>query len=176
MENLHCLHAYIGEGKGKTTCAVGLCVRHAGSGGSVLFAQFLKDGVSGEIAPLAAIPGVTVLLVCPTEKFVFAMNAQERAAEAATQAACMERIDGAVRAQRPTLIVCDELLAAIEVGFIDARRAETLIRGWLQSAEVVITGRTAPENLLALAAYVTEMRKIRHPYDEGIPARRGVEF
>lgn len=176
MKKLHCLHAYIGEGKGKTTCAVGLCVRHAGSGGSVLFVQFLKDGASGEVAPLAAMPGVTVLPVRPTEKFVFAMDAQERAAEAATQATCMERIDEAVREQHPTLIVCDELLAAIEVGFIDAKRAETLIRGWLESAEVVVTGRTAPENLLALADYVTEMRKIRHPYDDGVPARQGIEF
>ena len=162
MDTVHCLHAYTGEGKGKTTCAVGLCVRHAGCGGRVLFTQFLKNNNSGEIAPLSAMPGVTVLLGQPTKKFVFAMNAQERAEEAA--------------AQKAHLLRCDELLAAIEVGFIDAGSAEECIRRWLESSEVVVTGRKAPQNIADLAGYATEMRKIKHPYDSGIPARRGVEF
>ncbi len=176
MDTVHCLHAYTGEGKGKTTCAVGLCVRHAGCGGRVLFTQFLKGNNSGEIAPLSAMPGVTVLLGQPVKKFVFAMNAQERAEEAAAQKAHLLRIDEAVRALRPTLVVCDELLAAIEVGFIDAGSAEECIRRWLESSEVVVTGRKAPQNIADLAGYATEMRKIKHPYDSGISARRGVEF
>lgn len=177
MENAkNCLHAYIGEGKGKTTCAVGLAVRHSGRQGRVLFTQFLKGNNSGELEPLHALPGVTLLLGKPTQKFSFAMDARERAEETVSQNEYLRAIDDAVGEIHPTLIVCDELLAAIQAGFVTAESAEALLRKWLEGSEVVVTGREAPENLLALADYVTEMRKVKHPYDQGLTARRGIEF
>ena len=67
------------------------------------------------------------------------------------------------------MIICDELFSAVETGLIDAARAQEYIERWLKGAEVVATGRNAPENLLALADYVTQMRKIKHPFDRGLP-------
>ena len=176
MENEHCFHAYIGDGKGKTTCCVGLALRHAGQNGRVLFTQFLKSNTSGELKPLGTIDNITVFLGKPTPKFVFAMSADELAAEKAAQNEYFDAIDRTAVQEHPTMIICDELFSAVETGLIDAARAQEYIERWLKGAEVVATGRNAPENLLALADYVTQMRKIKHPFDRGLPARRGVEF
>ena len=79
MTNKACVHLYCGDGKGKTTAAVGLAVRFAGRGGKVVLAQFLKDGTSGECRALAGLKNVTMLAANPCGKFSFQMSGEEKA-------------------------------------------------------------------------------------------------
>lgn len=171
------LHIYCGEGKGKTTAAVGLAVRCAGSKRKVLFVQFLKDGSSSEICVLEQIPGIRVLVCRESFGFTFRMTPAERKAAQKTYQALWEgAIDCACR-EHVDLLVLDELLAAYHTGMVDQRRVLEFLSGRPEDMEIVLTGREAGEELLMLADYVTEMRKCRHPYEEeGLAAREGIEY
>ena len=119
MSGTGLIHLYCGDGKGKTTAAVGLAVRHAGAGGKVVLAQFLKDGTSGECRALAGLKNVTMLAANPCGKFSFQMSGEEkqecRAAVGRTFAAATSF---AVR-EGATLLVLDEVCAAVNRGFLD---------------------------------------------------------
>ena len=175
-KRLGLIHIYCGDGKGKTTAAAGLALRYAGSGGRVLFVQFLKDGSSSEIPLLGGLPGIRVL-VCPRSfGFTFAMDEAERrkAGEAYRELlaqACQEAVrmgDG--------LLVLDEALAASEAGLLEEEELAAFLEQKPAGLEVVLTGRRAGERLLALASYVTRMECVRHPYQEGVKARAGIEY
>lgn len=168
------IQIYCGDGKGKTTAAVGLSIRAAGRGRRVVFAQFLKSADSGERAVLAGLPTVALVPVPQTMKFTFQMDPDERRAEAVRQAALLER--AAALSAGADLLVLDELCAALNAGMVPLDRVLALLDGWPKELEVVITGRNPPQALLDRADYITEMKKIRHPYDRGISARKGIEW
>lgn len=168
------IHLYCGDGKGKTTCAFGLALRAAGRGREVVVAQFLKSGDSGERMALEHVPGVKLLPVPPSVKFTFAMNETERtAAEAEASALFAE----AQRAVRPGgVVVLDEICAAVSTGMVRLEAVTGFLDRLPEGAEAVLTGRDPSPELLDRADYITEMRKLRHPFDKGIPARKGVEW
>ena len=169
------IHLYFGDGKGKTTAAVGLSVRAAGAGKRVLFAQFLKDGSSSELNVLRALQNVEV--ACCTQNFGFfkAMDGQTKAAARLAYTALLEETlqksaDGVA------LLVLDEAVAACNHGLIEEARLLDFLHHKPEDLEVVLTGRDPSQRLLDAADYVTEMRKCKHPFERGIAARRGVEF
>ena len=176
MENTHLLHLYTGDGKGKTTAAMGLALRALGQGQRVMVAQFMKNGKSGELAALRQLPGATVVPVEPIQKFVFRMTPEERAAARAQQCAQAESLAALVAAEAPEVLVLDELALAMQMGLVSEESGWALIEAGLRHGEVVTTGRSAPESLLTRADYVSEVVKRRHPYDRGIQARKGIEF
>ena len=165
---------YCGEGKGKTTASVGLSVRAAGRGLRVVFAQFLKSGDSGERTVLAGLPSVTLLEVPEQMKFTFAMEPAERQAEAVRQTELLRQAAGL--AGQADVLVLDELCAALNRGMVPQDEVTALLDGCPASLEVVITGREPPQALVERADYITEMKKIRHPFDRGIRARPGIEW
>lgn len=168
------IQIYCGEGKGKTTAAVGLSVRAAGRGRRVVFAQFLKGADSGERRVLETLPTVTLLELPDAVKFTFAMDAEERAQAQAEQG---ERFRQAVALGRAAdLLVLDELCAALNADMVPLEEVLAFLDGRPQDLEVVITGRNPPPALVERADYITEMRKIRHPYEQGVGARKGIEF
>lgn len=169
------IHLYCGDGKGKTTAAVGLSVRAAGAGKRVLFAQFLKDGSSSELNILRALQNVEV--ACCEQNFGFfkSMDGQTKAAARLAYTALLEETlqksaDGVA------LLVLDEAVAACNHGLIEEARLLDFLHHKPEDLEVVLTGRDPSQRLLDAADYVTEMRKCKHPFDRGIAARRGVEF
>ena len=168
------IQIYCGDGKGKTTAAVGLSVRAAGRGRRVVFAQFLKSADSGERAVLAGLPTVALVPVPQSMKFTFQMDPDERRAEAGRQAALLER--AAALSAGADLLVLDELCAALNAGMVPLDRVLSLLDGRPEGLEVVITGRNPPQALLDRADYITEMKKHRHPYEQGTPARKGIEW
>ena len=164
-----CVHIYTGDGKGKTTAAVGLAVRFAGNGGKVLFTQFLKDGTSSELRILKQIPEITVYSAEKNFGFTFRMDEetkQQARAEALRRAA--EESYG--------LLILDEIAAAYRTELIDRERLLTFLEERPQNLEVVLTGRDLAEELLSYADYVSEVRKIKHPFERGITAREGIEY
>lgn len=175
MKNSGLVHLYCGDGKGKTTAAVGLAVRHSGRGGKVVFAQFLKDGTSGECRVLAKL-GVTVLAANPVGKFSFRMTEEEKAETAAAIGRTFDAATGFAVRERATLLVLDEVCAAVNCGFLPEKTLTEFLESRPDSLEVVLTGRDPSENLQVHADYITEMKKWRHPFDEGVAAREGIEF
>lgn len=175
MKNSGLVHLYCGDGKGKTTAAVGLAVRHSGRGGKVVFAQFLKDGTSGECRVLAKL-GVTVLAANPVGKFSFRMTEEEKAETAAALGRTFDAATSFAVRERATLLVLDEICAAVNCGFLPEKTLTEFLESRPDSLEVVLTGRDPSENLQMHADYITEMKKRRHPFDEGVAAREGIEF
>mgnify|MGYP002564970862 CR=1 FL=1 len=171
------VHIYCGDGKGKTTCAFGLALRCAGTGAQVRIAQFLKSGDSGEVTAMQQFDNVELLRAKQGSKFTFQMNAAEKALSRAS--AARDKAERAWKAADPEqkcdMIILDEIMAACTTGMVDTDELVSLIQTRPPELEVVLTGRNPPQALLDLADYITEMKKIRHPYDKGITARRGIE-
>lgn len=165
------VHLYCGDGKGKTTAAMGLALRALGQGMRVVVVQFLKNGTSGELEPLKKL-GAAVYSGQPGAKFTFQMNAEEKA-----QATKENNARLAEALQQPCdLLILDEICAARNSGMVDEALAKQAVLERPQHREVVLTGRN-PEAWMAEAAnYITEMQPRRHPYEQGIPARKGIEF
>lgn len=167
------IHVYTGDGKGKTTAAVGLAVRAAGSGMKVLFAQFLKGQPTGEITPLERL-GVTVVRSDEVKKFIPNMTPQELEECRAAQ----QRVLDAVKAEigRYDLAVLDEVCAAVTTGMIDIGDVIALIENRPRGTEIVLTGRDAPQRFIELADYVSKIKPLKHPFERGIGARKGIEY
>ena len=168
------LHIYCGDGKGKTTCAMGLAARSAGHGRRVVIAQFLKSGNSGERVTLGALPNVTCLPVPETMKFVFTMNEQEKAETRAQMTG--DFLHAAELAKEADLLVLDELCSAISTGMVSLEEVLAFLDDCPEGLEVVITGRDPAPELQERADYITEMRKIKHPFDRGVSAREAIEW
>jgi cob(I)alamin adenosyltransferase len=166
------IHIYCGDGKGKTTAALGLALRAAGSGMRVHFVQFLKGGETSELASLARIPEITVLRCSRNFGFTFNMTAADKAA--VTE--CHNEMLRTIRERLPEtdLLVLDEFFAAYNHRLMDCTFAGQLIADC--QAELVLTGRDPAEQFLELADYVSEIRAVKHPYTRGISARKGIEF
>lgn len=169
------VHLYCGDGKGKTTAAMGLAVRAAGSGMQVVVVQFLKDGDSSELSILSSLPNVTVLSGKPVKGFSFSMTPEEKALVAKTHNEYLETAIALYREGMAQLIVLDEAVAALSLNMLNRERLFTFLRGE-ERPEVVLTGRGSDSELQELADYITEMTLRRHPYDRGIMARKGIEY
>ena len=168
------IHLYYGEGKGKTTAACGLAVRAAGSGMRVLFTQFFKDGSSSEVGVLASLPNVTVKLP-PVYFGRFKMMTEAQKLE--TGSCYTGFLKSIVElAADHDLIVLDEIVSAYGYGMVDGEELIGFLRREGNKREIVLTGRGPARELIELADYATEMRKEKHPYDRGEPARKGIEF
>ena len=169
------IHLYCGDGKGKTTAATGLALRAAGAGRRVLFVQFFKDGSSSEVKALRSVPGVAVR-ICPVQHGFFRDMDDETRRRAVADFTALFEAAAAEAAENADLLVLDEAVSACNHGMIPKDALLRFLREKPEGLEVVLTGRDPAPELLELADYVTEMRKIRHPYDRGIRARKGVEF
>jgi cob(I)alamin adenosyltransferase len=165
------IHLYCGDGKGKTTAALGLIVRHVGSGGRAVLAQFLKSTPTVELAPLKAL-GVPVYRNNLPHGFSPSMNAEMKLRVTDMHNASLLEVTRLAREGTCTLLVLDELCAALSLGLIDHEAVLSLVDDH-GDAELVITGRDPSEELLSRADYITEMKLMKHPYQNGVSARKG---
>jgi cob(I)alamin adenosyltransferase len=171
------VHIYTGEGKGKTTAAVGLSVRCAGAGGRVMFSQFMKGGDTFELMPLSDIPGVTVLRSSKDFPFFKNMNDSEKSELTLIHNRILGRIIADVKACAVDLVVLDELTYAYNYDLCDKELLRSLLELSKGKVEIVITGRNADPFLVDRADYITEMKAVKHPLkDQGIAARKGIEY
>ena len=168
------IHIYCGDGKGKTTAALGLICRHVGTGGKAVLAQFLKSLPTGELKTLELLQVPVYRNELP-HGFFPNMSEEMRERVRAMHDSTLAEVTRMARADKCTLLVLDELCAALSLGLIDREAVLSLLDSHGQ-AELVITGRDPEEALLSRADYVTEMKLIKHPYEKGILARKGIEF
>ena len=167
------VHLYCGNGKGKTTASIGLTIRAAGSGKRVLFHQFLKDNSSSERNIIDNLKNVTVIQGVPLAKFTFQMTAQEL--DDILEANNRRLVELFEKAADYDVLVMDETLYAIDRGLLSEEKVIECLEKKPYSLEVVMSGRNPSRNMIAHADYVSEITKIKHPWDQGISARKGIE-
>lgn len=171
------VHIYTGDGKGKTTAAVGLGVRASGRGLKVLMIQFLKGVETGEVEALKKLaPGFTIHRGQITGKFMWNMNEEELKELKAAQEDMFKLALEASAGGSCDLIILDEIMAAVNTGMVPIQDVVRLVRNKPRSLEIVLTGRDAPKELVELADYVSEINMVKHPFEKGINARKGIEF
>lgn len=171
--DLGLIHIYTGDGKGKTTAAVGLAVRASGAGKRVAFAQFMKGRPTSEIAQLEKL-GITVIKAGTVTKFVPYMTDAERAQCAEESAAGFEA--AAAMAENLDVLLLDEIISAVTTGMVPEARLLEFLRSKPAHLEVVLTGRDVPSDIAELADYLSDIKAVKHPYEKGISARKGIEM
>ena len=165
---------FTGDGKGKTTSALGTIVRAVGHDLKISVIFFMKgDYPYGERKILARLPGVTIKSF-GSEDFVFPEKIKAEQKEQAEQALAAARSD--ILSGDFDLVVLDEILVTAAFKMISVDDVLQLIKDKPQKMDLILTGRKADARLVAAADLVTEMIKIKHPYDAGLPARRGLDF
>ena len=167
---------YTGNGKGKTTAAVGLAVRAAGYGRKVLFLQFIKEWFTGEREILGKLSPL-VDFVQMGEGFVGIWG--DRKDRSVHRNAAQEALVFAkemLESKKYDVYVFDELNVALSEGLVNFEQVKELIDLRDQSADLVITGRNAQEKLLDMADLVTEMEEVKHPFQKGILAKRSIDY
>jgi len=165
---------FTGEGKGKTTSALGDVVRAVGHGLKVCIVFFMKgDYPYGERNTLKQMPNVTVLSF-GHEDFVDPKNVKPYQIEEAEKAFRSARDE--VMSGKYDMVVLDEINVAVFFNLIKIEDVLKLIDEKPRKLELILTGRRADAQLIEKADLVTEMLKIKHPYDQGIPARKGIEY
>ena len=169
------VHIYYGNGKGKTTAAIGLAIRAAGNDMSVVFAQFLKSAQTGEINAFSMLPQINVLRGDESCTFTFTMDAEMRKKCLSAHNAVFGRAVELCHNNQVDLLVLDEIIDAYSHDLINKEQLVDFIKNKPESVEVVLTGRNPACELVELADYVSEIRKIRHPFDKGVRARIGIE-
>lgn len=168
-------HIYHGMGKGKTTAAIGLCIRALGHGKKILFVQFMKARESGELSILRSFEGLKILRSKSFDKFSFQMSEQEKQDCRLNNNALLQEVKNIIKEQCPDMLVMDEIIGTYDKNLIDQCAVLELIKKKPEKMELVMTGRNPHAELLELADYVSEIVKVKHPFDQGVPARTGVE-
>ena len=170
------VQVYTGEGKGKTTAALGLALRALGHGKKVIMLQFMKgDDRYGEVrmaAKLAAHGFTLEQHGLPT----FVKKGAPSDEDLARARRGLERAREVLEAGDHDLVILDELNVAVDYGLVDLADALDLLERRPAHVELVCTGRYAPEELRTRADYVSEVAEVKHPWRQGLQARAGVEF
>lgn len=169
------IHLNTGDGQGKTTAATGLAVRALGQGRRVLFVQFLKGNETGEVESLARL-GAEILRPQSAHGFWWTLDAAEREVVRREHDALLaETLERCESVTPPDLLVLDEFTYIYNGNMADHELCNRLLTTVGGLVETVLTGRDAGD-LVNQADYITEMREVRHPYELGVTARRGVEY
>ena len=168
------IHVYTGDGKGKTTAAFGLALRHLGRGKKVAIVQFMKPRISGEIISLAKIKEFEDKLLIRS----YGNNGliKEIKPEDIKEAQKGLKEVSRIFKQKFDLVILDEINVALALGLLPLKMVIKIIESRPLGTNLVLTGRRAHLKILELADLVTEMRKIKHPFDQGVKAKKGIEF
>ena len=142
----------------------------------VLFSRFLKNERSGELTVLDVIPGIEVMHLEKSFGFYHTLNEVEKKQAQELYEKLWKELTEKVQANTYQMLVIDEFMAAFNYGLINHEKAIRFLEQKPGDLEVVLTGRNPSQELLNLADYVSEIQKIKHPYDQDIKARRGIEF
>lgn len=164
-------HLYWGDGKGKTTAAMGMALRALAAGQKVVIVQFLKSSVSGEIEELVKL-GAVIYRGKSGHSFVSDMTDSEKAETKALQTENLKK----ALSEKADLLILDEACAAWNYDMVDRELLREAVENTADTREIILTGRAPAEWMRTAADYETEMRCHKHPYINGVMARKGVEF
>lgn len=167
------VQVYTGTGKGKTTAALGLALRAVGKGLKVYMIQFMKGDIEyGEITTAKKMENFEIIQIGRPE-FVDKNNPAEIDIELANKA--LEHAREIIACGDYDIVILDEINIALDWKLIDLEKVIDLIKSKPENIELVLTGRYAPQEIIEIADLVTEMKEIKHPYNDGVEARDGIE-
>ncbi|MGQ9506730.1 MAG: cob(I)yrinic acid a,c-diamide adenosyltransferase [Candidatus Bathycorpusculaceae bacterium] len=168
------VQVYTGNGKGKTSAAFGLALRAIGRGLRVYIIQFIKGGFDyGELYIVDKLPNLK-LKAFGRGKFVTEKPPAEEDIKLAEEALALA--EEVVKGGEYDIVILDEINVALNLKLIETEKVVNLIKNKPKHVELVLTGRYAPDEIVQAADLVTEMREIKHPYNRGFQARKGIEF
>jgi cob(I)alamin adenosyltransferase len=170
------VHVYTGDGKGKTTVALGLALRAIGWGGRVCMVQFIKGYSNiGEAGFAEASDGRFVLkqFAIDASRSIDEKKVAERKLASDEAMAYAEQV---IDSEEFDIVILDEINNAMHFDLIDIKRVLKLIAARPEHVELVLTGRNAPESIVNAADYVTRLEMVKHPYESNIPARAGIDY
>lgn len=168
------IHIYTGNGKGKTTAALGQALRAAGSGLKTYIVSFMKDFPYGELRSIQQVSQWIRLEQYGNDGFVLKKELpSERDLEIAKKA--LQKTQEAMLNGEYDIVIMDEVCVAIYFGLFKKEDVLSMLEQKPESVELILTGRYCPEELIEKADIVTEMVEIKHYYQKGISARRGIE-
>lgn len=174
MSNPGLIQVYTGDGKGKTTASLGLALRAAGHGLKIFVIQFMKShGAYGEAKVAGLLPGLTII-AAGREGLVNLKDPEPADRKLAEEG--WELAKKIISAGEAELVVLDEINVAMACGLVDVNEVVAFLKDKKYQAEIILTGRGAPAEITDIAHLVTEMRKIRHPFDQNISPRRGIDY
>jgi cob(I)alamin adenosyltransferase len=167
------LHVYTGNGKGKTTAALGLALRAAGAGKKVFIAQFVKGMHYAELDALKRFEPEIILRQYGRGCFI--MHEPE-AEDIALAKQGLAEVAEKIRSGMYDMVILDEACIALYYRLFSLNELMTVITSRPETMEIVITGRYAPPELIDLADLATEMKEVKHYYQQGVEARKGIEY
>lgn len=171
------IQIYTGDGKGKTTAAFGSVVRAYGNNMKIAVFQFLKGRETGEEKVCREIlTKIFYEKVNIGEKFYIEMNEEEKRQTEYEVARAMKKIEKFTETGAYDIVILDEIICCADIGLIEKTEIEDILRRKSTNTEIVLTGRGAWSELREIADTVTEMKKIKHIFDKGIDARKGIEY
>lgn len=165
------VQVYTGDGKGKTTAALGLAMRAAGRGMRVSFIQFLKSEPCGEHLFIARYHAFDIIQVGTGSSFTSSQEQLDKEAQRTLAYAEVQMLSG-----KYDLLVLDEVFVAIHKGLITTQQLLDLLDKKPSPVELALTGRYAPPEVIERADLVSEMHMVKHPFNQGIAARCGIEY
>ncbi len=167
------IQVYTGDGKGKTTAALGLALRASGRGLRTTIIQFMKHGEYGEKMAVRSIGGITIEQYGLPD---FVIKGQEKKEDYEAAEKGLKRAAKIMENRECDILVLDELNITLYFGLLDIEKVIKVLKKKPDGMEVVITGRCMPPEIEEIADLVTEMKMVRHPFEKGIGAREGIEF
>ena len=173
------VHVYTGKGKGKTTAALGIALRAAGWGQKTCVFQFLKKGASGEKHTASLLAGkLTVITFDQTHPMFYPKEVRDKVNERLKRRVAydMAIVKEELLVGNYDIVILDEIINCLDQKFIKKSEILQLINMKLRKCELILTGRGAPTWLRKKAHYFTEMRLLKHPYNKGLPARKGIDY
>ncbi|AZR74551.1 hypothetical protein BBF96_14840 [Anoxybacter fermentans] len=171
------VHIYTGDGKGKTTAALGLAFRAIGYGMRVKVIQFLKGGYSGEFKTVSLLkPWIEIEIINHFKKRIFKLTEDEWKKLAQLTEEAVASLLISLKKGEYDIYILDEIFGALKRDLITVEKIREIIKNKAEKVELVLTGRGAPYELKQMADYVTVMQKEAHPFDKQIGARRGIEY
>ena len=167
------VQVYTGNGKGKTTAAIGQAMRAVGHGWKVAMIQFMKGREYGELKSTRKVDGFLIEQY-GRDEFVDPRNPAKVDIDYAVKG--WERAMELASSGDVDMLILDEINVAVSFGLIPVEKVVEFIKGKPEQLDLILTGRYAPEEVLALADTITEMKEVRHHYNSGVKARKGIEF
>ena len=169
------IHIYTGDGKGKTTASLGLAIRAVGNGLKVLVLQFLKgkEEYTGEREIAVRLAPELEIRPCGLPGFIDLKNIPDEAYDTARSALSEARQE--ISSGNWDVVVLDEINTATHFGLLEAGEVVRLMDTKPHGVELIMTGRYAPQEFIERADLVTEMREVKHYFNEGVKARKGIE-
>jgi cob(I)alamin adenosyltransferase len=170
------IHIYCGDGKGKTTAAMGLGMRAVGREKKVLLTQFLKDNETGELNSIEKLgTNFEVIKGMPVKKFFKFMSPEEQTITRNEHEERFRSVTKKAIDENFDLLILDEIIASTNLDLVQLDTVVEFLKNKPRGLEVVLTGRNPNEKLVNLADYVSEIKAVKHPYEKGINSRIGIE-